>query len=178
MATGKTNALFKLTGDKALLNRMKRLEKAMQNKIAKQAITKMMRVVAKAQKAAAPHPVLKQSIGMRVGQSKKTGEEVAKTGINVGKSPTGKLNKKGNIIKGSQQLHVAHLLTLGSRPRYTGATTRAKGRRGQLVSTGNVKRYTGIMKQHLFLKQASEAVWPQAVRVGRQIAWDGILKAL
>jgi hypothetical protein len=157
---------------------MQKIQKAVQNKIAAKAINKMLRVVANAQKAAAPDPITKKSIGIRAGKSRKTGEEFAKAGINVGKSPQGRLNAKGKIRRGSVQQPVAHLLTMGTKPRYTGYTTRAKGQRGIRVSTGNVKRYTGMMRQHLFLKKASAAAFPGAIAVGRQTAWNEITKVL
>jgi hypothetical protein len=175
--TGKQELVFNLTGDKALRNTMRKLSNAIQNRIAKAALTKAMRVVAKAQKAAAPHRILKLAIGMRVGQSK-AGVETAKTGINVGKTASGKLNKKGKVVKGSQLNQIAHLLTTGTAPRYTGATTRARGRRGKLTLTGNKPRFTGYIRPHLFLKAASKSAWPKAVEIAGQSVWEDIGKLL
>jgi hypothetical protein len=170
--TAKAQLLIKLTGDKEMKLRMLTLKRQTQNRIAKQCLQKMMTVVAKEQKSTAPHPVLKASIGTRVGQFK--GEDIAKAGVNVGKSPQGKTNKKGNVIKGSVQQFVAHLLTLGTRARYTGATTRAKGKRGQVVATGNARIYRGMMKTHLWLKAATTRAWPNAVKAAGDLFWSKV----
>jgi hypothetical protein len=173
----KADILFKMTGDRALNARLQRLSAGTQNRIARPALQKMLRVIAKAQKAKAPHPVVKRSIGFRLGRSKGKDMLTAKAGINVGKSAQ-RLTKNGTAKRGGTVNQVAHLLTLGTVPRFTGQTTRAKGKRGKLVATGGKRRFTGSMKEHKFLKEASEGAWPEAVRVGRQSAWDGIIRLL
>jgi Bacteriophage HK97-gp10, putative tail-component len=177
----KTDLLFSLTGDKRLNARLQKLEANVQHRIARPALQKMLRVIAKAQKSAAPHPVLKRSIGFRLGSArggmKNKDQETAKVGVNVGKKPGGRLNGKGQVIKSSVQNQIAHLLTTGTVPRWTGQTTRAPGRRGLITKTGNPRRYTGVMKQHLFLKAATESAMPAAIEVGKQSAWEDI-KAL
>jgi hypothetical protein len=168
--TAKASLLIKLTGDKEMKLRMLTLKRQTQNRIAKSCLQKMMTVVAKAQRSSAPDPVTKASIGTRVGNFR--GEELAKAGVNVGKSPQGRTNRKGNVIKGSVQQFVAHLLTLGTKGRYTGQTTRAKGQRGKLVSTGNPRAYRGMMQPHLFLKVATLRAWPDALKAAGVLFWS------
>jgi hypothetical protein len=157
--------LFELTGDKAMARKLDKLAKGAQNKVARPALRTIVRVVAKGQKGAAPLPVIKRTIGYRVKG------DVAKAGVEVGKkTPRPKKTGAATNLRGRAAMWLGHLFTLGTKVRTAGFTTRAKGRRGEMVATGKPVSNRGQILPHKFLKSATTSALPGAIAAGAAVA--------
>jgi hypothetical protein len=162
--------LFRMTGDKALEEKLLSMEHGA-SAIARSAVNKGIRVISNAQKAAAP-PGLKRSLGYR---NKKAfgGGEAAKAGIHVGRAASAKPGRANGRTKGP--LPQAHLLILGTAPRWTGAITR-RSRSGHVTRrvTGNPRAFRGQIKpmNDHFVRRSTQSALPEASRVAGEAAWE------
>lgn len=102
----------------------------------------------------------KRSIRGTQKRERTTGVFQAKEGILVG--------KRGAKLRNWQ---VFHLLSIGTRDRYTGRKRQRAKLNGkwkwtnQYKNTGNPRRYTGRMRYQTFFRRGFAAGWPTALRV-------------
>lgn len=144
-------------------------------KFVRRAANKALRSIVPAVKSSLPFASLKQSIGVRV-RTKSEVITTAKVGVGVNKVREdvvayGLIKK---AVAGSRMVvpH-AHLWIMGTKPRWTGFTTRSKvmrdGRRVKKNSdTGAQRRYTGAARPHPVLRAVFAAQSVNADNVFRE----------
>ena len=97
---------------------------------------------------------LKNAIGARLSKSRKSGQQEAKAGVQVGK------RKKSGTKASAPHLH---LIALGTKQRWTGSRTRRTKRGSTKTSTGNAVRYRGRMPADDFVKRTHQSRGSAAV---------------
>lgn len=151
-----------LTGDAALIRRLRDLDDKLQRKIVKQAVGKAMTVISRGIKQQIPPKWkdIKKLIGQRFKRATRTSETQAKVGAAVGKKKGGggekiklssgktltlkKQRDKGRAGVGMGVENV-HWFILGTKQRRTGTRRRGRGTRAKTVATGGSIRRTGRM---------------------------------
>ena len=94
--------------------------------------------------------------------------DVAKAGVEVGKkTPRPKATGQAVNLRGRAAMWLGHIFTLGTKVRTSGFTTRAKGRRGEVVATGKPVRNRGQIVAHKFLKSATAAALRGRLKPGQ-----------
>lgn len=155
--SARAEIVVKLTGDRKLARTLEGLARKSQRSIASKALNRGMRVIATAQKAAAPTPKLRKTI--RTKNKQQNGIQQAKVGTNVGK----------------MVMPQAHLLILGTDDRYTGGRTRKTKRFGARFKASGFRRaFRGRVKPDDFVKQATEQSLSEAVATMGREAWKEI----
>lgn len=174
-------------GIEELERRMKELATTGITKAASKGMRAALKIIEKAEIAAAPvgpsgrknkkgEPItpggLKRSIGSRFAKGKAQGFVTAKAGLNV---------KARNSKEGLRAFH-AHLVALGTQPRWAGVKygyNRKRGKPSQYNPkadrlTGKKLRYTGIMPANSFIKTATESAQAEAVSAMRKVTLEVI----
>lgn len=159
--SGQTALLFELTGDQALDAKLKTLDRDLQRKVAGQGVNAGLGVLLKAARGAAPNKRLKRALGKRNKKGRISGVQEGKIGLNVGK-------------KGEKQFPHAHLLVLGTQPRYTGQRTRRTKTGTTTKATGNTRAFRGRIKPSAWFQAAIRGAMSLAAQVATNKAWAGI----
>ena len=183
-----------VTGIEELKDRLNKLAYAGASRASSKGIRAGLKVLEKAQKAAAPvgkTGALKARIGSRFlksGKGRQRGVQTAKAGINVGRKRT----KVGEEAKGRDKAYAphSHLVALGTQPRWAGIVYGRTKRRGQKseynpkadkfsdkINGKNLKgkaRYTGIMPANPFVRVSSQAAEAQAIEAVRTTTLEAI----
>lgn len=150
------------------------------NRASRKAIRAGLRVLRDAMRQSAPvkKGQLRKSIGVRfrkVRRGPNRGVIEAKAGLNVGKKPRKKSSTPGGEDRPNDAYAPhAHLVALGTRPRWQGVKY---GRRSRTTGefetdkdelTGNKIKYTGIMPANPFVRWAAHRVENSAVAAVRR----------